>query len=156
MHTCTAGLSVPTCTVPSSWPRTTAEVCLHIDVHRILDDFSSDWNSTDPVLPSRTWNTHTHTHCSLSEPDSAPSLHSNTAPELTLKEKKSFQRQLAPLLLFIHAFSLSPSFFPLQLTCSLLQLSAADTMISSSLKRTSESLFRQTAEDVCSFVVSHS
>lgn len=42
-----------------------------------------------------------------------------------------------------------------RLTCSLLQLSAAETMISSSLKRTSESLFRQMAEEVCTFVVSH-
>lgn len=42
-----------------------------------------------------------------------------------------------------------------RLTCSLLQLSAAETMILSSLKRTSESLFRQMAEDVCTFVVSH-
>ena len=47
-----------TCTVPSSWPRATAEGCLHKQVHLILDDCSSDWNSTDPVLPSRTCDTH--------------------------------------------------------------------------------------------------
>lgn len=57
--------------------------------------------------------------------------------------------------LFFHPVSLSFVFSPLRLTCSLLQLSAADTMISSSLKRTSESLFRQTAEVVCTFLVSH-
>lgn len=43
----------------------------------------------------------------------------------------------------------------LRLTCSLLQLSAAETMISSWSKCTSESRFKQMAEEVCTFVVSH-
>lgn len=43
-----------TCTVPSSCPMTTAEGCRHKHVHRILEDFSSDWKRTQPVLPLRT------------------------------------------------------------------------------------------------------
>lgn len=90
-----------TCTVPSSCPRATADGCLHRHVHRILDDISSDWNSTDPVLPSRTWNTHIHHFLRYSS-----------------------------LIPNYHLFPLSLS---LLLTCSRLQLSAADTMMSSPL-----------------------
>lgn len=50
----------------------------------------------------------------------------------------------------LHCFSSA-----LRLTCSLLQLSAAETMISSWSKSTSESRFKQMAEEVCTFVVSH-
>lgn len=52
---------------------------------------------------------------------------------------------------------ISPYIAPvaLRLTCSLLQLSAAEMMISSWSKSTSESRFKQMAEEVCTFVVSH-
>lgn len=43
----------------------------------------------------------------------------------------------------------------LHLTCSLLQWSGADTIMLLSLNRTSEFLFRKTAEDMWSFLVSH-
>lgn len=144
-----------TCTVPSSWPRTTTGGCLHIQVHRILDGFSSDWNCTDPVLPSRTW---INIHCYMLKHDMGIQSYIHSYLQLiSCSEKQIF---LCHILALTSRLSLNYSLkssapFPLRLTCSLLQLSAADTMISSSLKSTSESLFRQTAEEVWTFLVSH-
>ncbi len=76
------------------------------------------------------------------------------APETHTHTQKTVSATPTGPIPFLHSFSISPP-FSLRLTCSLLQLSAADTMISSSSKRTSESLFRQTAEEVCTFFVSH-
>lgn len=121
--------------------------------------YTGSWTTSPPTGTASILSCHhapdTHTHIVLYDSLIQPHhtcLHLNSHSKKT--NTHSCFNQPNAFYSFIYSFSFSNS-FPLRLTWSLLQLSAADTVISSSLKRTSESLFRQTAEEVCTFLVSH-